>query len=67
MSTDLLHSLSSAPHRTDRSPGLNALFADGHVIFQSARRHPSAFDAALWNNIGSDALNFRRAMAMWEP
>ena len=48
-------------------PGLNALFGDGHVIFQSARRNPQAFDANLWKDIGNNGLNYRKAMNLWRP
>ena len=70
MTVDLVHDLNSpaaAPHRDNGIAGLNALFGDGHVIFQSARRNPQAFDAALWNDIGNNGLNYRKAMHMWRP
>jgi len=70
MATDLVHNLSSAaasPHKEGNLPGINALFGDGHVVFQSARRLPDAFDPALWDGIGNDGLKYRKAMNMWQP
>jgi len=66
VSTDLLHNISAAAHRDRGVAGINALFGDGHVTFQSARRNAEAFDAALWENLGSDALGFRRLMNLWK-
>jgi prepilin-type processing-associated H-X9-DG protein len=70
MVVDLVHDLDSpaaAPHRDNGIAGLNALFGDGHVQFQSARRNPAAFDRTLWANIGNDGLSYRQAMNMWKP
>lgn len=70
MTVDLVHSLTSAaaaPHRDGTIAGLNTLFADGHVVFQSARRNPKAFDPVLWQDIGNNGLNYRKAMNMWTP
>lgn len=76
MSTDLLHSPSSAPHKEGSIAGQNALFADGHIAFQNARGNREAFDPKLWdpdNNpgsgdeIGNNPMNFRRVMNMWKP
>jgi len=67
---DLVHDLDSpaaAPHRDNGIAGLNALFGDGHVQFQNARRNPAAFDRALWANIGNNGLSYRKAMNMWKP
>ena len=68
ISTDLLHDVNSSPHQ-DRgnTAGLNALFGDGHVAYQSARSNPKAFDAVLWKDVGSDAINFRKLMNAWKP
>jgi len=70
MATDLVHSLTSAatmPHYDKGSGGLNALFGDGHVSFQSSGAVPDAFVPALWNNVGNNGLNFRKIMNLWEP
>ncbi len=70
MAADLVHSLDSpaaAPHRDNSIAGLNALFGDGHVVFQNARRIPQAFDPALWKDIGNNGINYRKAMNMWMP
>ena len=70
MTVDLVHDLDSpaaAPHRDNGIAGLNALFGDGHVQFQNARRNPAAFDRTLWANIGNDGLSYRKAMNMWKP
>jgi prepilin-type N-terminal cleavage/methylation domain-containing protein/prepilin-type processing-associated H-X9-DG protein len=73
MSTDLVHNLNSpgaSPHRDQSIAGINALFGDGHVMFQSARRVPIAFDPKLWEGpppIGNNGLNYRLAMSYWRP
>lgn len=70
MVTDLVHNLNSpaaSPHKEGGLAGINALFGDGHVVFQSARRLPHAFDPALWDGIGNDGLKYRKAMNMWQP
>lgn len=70
MTTDLVHNLSSlaaTPHKEGNLPAINALFGDGHVAVQTARRVPQAFDPNLWSNIGNDGLNYRKVMNMWQP
>jgi prepilin-type N-terminal cleavage/methylation domain-containing protein/prepilin-type processing-associated H-X9-DG protein len=70
MATDLVHSLdnpAASPHRDSGVAGINALFGDGHVIWQSARKLPAAFNPTLWTGIGNNGLNYRRAMNMWMP
>lgn len=70
MAVDLVHDLNSpaaAPHRDRGIAGLNALFGDGHVAFQNAKRNPQAFDPKLWEGIGNNGLNYRKAMNMWMP
>jgi len=70
MATDLVHNLNSpeaAPHRDRGIAGINALFGDGHVVFQNARRLPQAFDPRLWEDIGNNGFNYRLAMSMWKP
>jgi len=73
ISTDLLHNINAAPHKDRSIGGLNALFADGHVKFQSARANAQAFDPALWKTsddadyIGNNPFNFRLVMSYWKP
>ncbi len=76
MSTDLLHSPASAPHKEGGIAGQNALFGDTHVKFQNARGNREAFDSKLWDpdgqpssgdEIGNNPLNFRRVMELWKP
>ena len=71
MSTDLVHSLDTAAHKDKSLGGLNALFADGHVRYQSARVNPEAFREDLWGTpaspIGNNASNFRYVMSLWQP
>ena len=72
ISTDLIHTLEYAPHKEKGIAGLNALFGDGHVKWQTARGNPQAFDPALWgtagnNNVGNNGNNWRRLMNMWKP
>jgi prepilin-type N-terminal cleavage/methylation domain-containing protein/prepilin-type processing-associated H-X9-DG protein len=67
ITVDLTQSLALAPHKDNGVAGLNALFTDGHVKWQSARRNPRAFDPALWASPGSDELSFRRLANAWDP
>lgn len=68
ISTDLLHNVNSSPHKdSSKTAGLNALFGDGHVLYQTARGNPTAFDPVLWQDIGSNEQNFRRLMSRWKP
>jgi prepilin-type N-terminal cleavage/methylation domain-containing protein/prepilin-type processing-associated H-X9-DG protein len=67
ITADLTHSLALAPHKDQGIAGLNALFTDGHVQWQSARRNPQAFDPTLWASPGSDELAFRRLANFWQP
>jgi prepilin-type processing-associated H-X9-DG protein len=70
MTTDLVHDLTSSsttPHYDRGAGGLNALFGDGHVAFQSSGAVPEAFDPGLWNNVGNNGLNFRKIMNLWQP
>ena len=67
ITTDLAQSLSAAPHQDNGIAGLNALYTDGHVKWQSARRTPQAFAPSLWASPGSDELSFRRLANMWQP
>lgn len=66
--TDLVHNSGVIAHR-DRGvvAGINALFSDGRVTFQSARNHPDNFSLLLWGNISTDGLAFRQVMNGWKP
>jgi prepilin-type N-terminal cleavage/methylation domain-containing protein/prepilin-type processing-associated H-X9-DG protein len=68
MSTDLVYSSApeSQPHRDKGVGGLNALFGDGHVKFQSQRTVPKAWtDYPDWSNL--DCIGVRVVMDMWLP
>jgi prepilin-type N-terminal cleavage/methylation domain-containing protein/prepilin-type processing-associated H-X9-DG protein len=75
MSTDLIHSVSTTSHRASSSiAGLNALFTDGHVLYQTARGNPQAFNPALWSfgnePIGNEpppSVTWRTLMNTWKP
>jgi prepilin-type N-terminal cleavage/methylation domain-containing protein/prepilin-type processing-associated H-X9-DG protein len=67
MATDGIHDINSIPHKVNGGAGINALFGDGHVKWQSAQRLPAAFDAKLWENIGNDGSSYRYVMSLWEP
>lgn len=66
--TDLVHNAGIIAHR-DRGmvAGINSLFPDGRVTFQSARANPNNFSPLLWGNISSDGLAFRQVMNGWKP
>lgn len=78
ISTDLVHTLQATPHHIGTGvAGLNSLFGDGHVAFQSSRANPAAFAPVLWNgpdgvagtkdDIGDNLQNFRTVMNLWKP
>jgi prepilin-type N-terminal cleavage/methylation domain-containing protein/prepilin-type processing-associated H-X9-DG protein len=66
VSCDTMQSLDAIPHKVKASAaGLNALFGDGHVRFQTTRGNPAAFDPGLWAT--DNDFNFRMRMFLWEP
>jgi prepilin-type N-terminal cleavage/methylation domain-containing protein/prepilin-type processing-associated H-X9-DG protein len=69
MSTDLVYSSApdAQPHRDGGLGGLNALFGDGHVRFQSQRQVPQAWTGAFsdWSTL--DCIGVRTIMDMWQP
>ena len=70
ISTDLIHRLDDISHRAaGKAAGINALFPDGHVIFQTTTSNAKAFDPTLWNPppIGNNPDNWRQVMALWRP
>ena len=70
MSTDLLHSLDTLPHKTGfANAGVNALFSDGHVRFMTTRANQQAFTTALWAEPGPGGtpVNFRRVLTYFQP
>jgi len=72
ISTDLIHSLDSVPHKAGKSVGgLNVLFADGHVVYATARANPTAFSSTLWGTsaspIGNNPVNWRIVASLWKP
>ena len=68
ITTDMVLSIDTLPHKDGGMGGLNALFTDGHVRWQSARNNPQAFDPALWAGgfIGNE-LGFRQIANSWQP
>lgn len=68
MTVDIVHSIDTAPHQgRDAVAGLNALFGDGHVVFNGATANPAAFDEKLWAEAGGTPTSFRLLMARWKP
>jgi prepilin-type processing-associated H-X9-DG protein len=75
ISTDIIHNINVTSHRMNASVGgLNALFGDGHVVYQNARQNPQAFEATLWaygsEPIGNEpppSPTWRKLMNTWKP
>lgn len=74
MTTDLIHNLSSAgaaPHRDGGVAGINGIFGDGHVTWQSAKKNAAAFLIAGYPGAGNltanDGIAFRKVMNLWVP
>jgi hypothetical protein len=76
MMTDLIQNWGEIPHKNGSGvAGLNALFSDSHVAFQSAKAVPLAFQQSLWGTAGSaneiaetpNQPNFRYIMSLWMP
>jgi prepilin-type N-terminal cleavage/methylation domain-containing protein/prepilin-type processing-associated H-X9-DG protein len=70
VSTDLLQSLSTLLHKSGMSKGgVNALFGDGHVRFETVNANPQAFTSVLWAEPGpgESPLNFRRIVNYFMP
>lgn len=69
MSTDLIYSSTpeAQPHREGRVGGLNALFGDGHVRFQSQRTVPQAWTGTFadWSTLTCTGV--RTIMDLWQP
>ncbi len=66
--TDLVHGATRLAHwELGAAAGVNALFPDGRVTFQSVRANPANFNPTLWGNISSDGLAFRQVMNGWKP
>ena len=75
ITTDLVHNHPALPHKDKGVSGLNAMFGDTHIVFQSARRMPDVFNPAIWNEsapnagdyIGNNPSNFRYVNSQWMP
>jgi prepilin-type N-terminal cleavage/methylation domain-containing protein len=74
--TDLLMDIEETPHKgggLTSTAGLNVMFGDTHVNFQSSSSIPQAFDPAIWKSstdttyIGNNPGNFRYIMSLWIP
>jgi prepilin-type N-terminal cleavage/methylation domain-containing protein/prepilin-type processing-associated H-X9-DG protein len=69
MSTDLVYSSApeAQPHRDGGVGGLNALFGDGHVRFQSQKTVPRAWTGAFADWSSLDCIGVRTIMDLWLP
>jgi prepilin-type processing-associated H-X9-DG protein len=61
--------LDSISHRSGSSAGgLNAAFGDGHVLWQSAKAQPDAFNQKVWDAIvAGSGPDFVYAMSLFRP
>ncbi len=75
VSVDIMQSIDSIAHKNNGKPGgLNVLFGDAHVKYETvqAHSHPNqCFDNSLWanppGNDGPPSVNFRRIMFYFDP
>lgn len=71
ISTDRVHDLSQTSHKyNSKVAGMNALFGDAHVKYQTANANPQAFDATLWADVGDEdqpSPRWRTIMNLWQP
>jgi prepilin-type N-terminal cleavage/methylation domain-containing protein len=75
VSVDTMQSIQQIAHKNGGKPGgLNALFGDAHVKYETVKAHSrpyQCFDNSLWANPpGNDAppsVNFRRIMYYFDP
>jgi type II secretory pathway pseudopilin PulG len=68
MATDLVQNMTVRSHPAgSQLAGVNALFADGAVSFQSAGRNSTNFSVSLWTDIGNNEFSFRRVLHGWQP
>jgi prepilin-type N-terminal cleavage/methylation domain-containing protein len=70
MATDFIYStVDQLTHRSGGNPaGINAVFGDGHVVFQSVKIVKDGFDPSEWKLIaGGDLDNFAYVMSLWRP
>jgi prepilin-type N-terminal cleavage/methylation domain-containing protein/prepilin-type processing-associated H-X9-DG protein len=70
ISTDLLHTLDAIAHKSGMAnAGINAMFGDGHVRFETVRANPAAFTTVLWASPGpgESPVNFRRIVNYFQP
>jgi prepilin-type N-terminal cleavage/methylation domain-containing protein len=70
--TDLVQDINNASHMNGgRSvAGINAMFGDTHVRFETASANAAAFDTNLWTaggGIGENTANFAYVMSLWKP
>jgi prepilin-type N-terminal cleavage/methylation domain-containing protein len=74
MMVDLVQSITSTPHKDRGISGVNAMFPDCHVRWQSAASVPEAFLPSLWDPdgipdndvyIGNSEPHFRWVMSLW--
>jgi prepilin-type N-terminal cleavage/methylation domain-containing protein len=73
VSVDIMQTFDQIAHRNGGRPGgLNALFGDSHVRYETVRSYSApgqAFDKSLWIDPGpgSTALSYRRIMSYFQP
>jgi len=73
--TDLVQDTNNVSHKSGpNSPGVNAMFGDTHVTYESSGKYPAPFAQNLWYdprqpvpNIGDAAPNFKYVMSLWKP
>jgi len=73
MATDVIYSkITSISHQNGKNPaGINALFGDGHVTFQSVKTVTDGFNSSVWAAIATGGQtggdNYSYAMSCWRP
>ncbi len=73
MAVDVVYgALNQSSHKSGGTVvGINAVFGDGHVMWQGVKQNPTPFDPNLWISIGKNYSDsnpdFMYVQSCWQP